>query len=124
MKSRSSLVVAMLAVLTSIPVGAQELPRGTWTGTMAPPGAEGVPVTFEVSGTAVAPSIVMRSELVEDDMPFRDVRVQGSELTFWWEPGVRVDCTLQRTAAGGFDGLGVGAGGPSGAGRITMVPPA
>jgi hypothetical protein len=128
MKILSSLTlptVALVATALAAPASAQELPAGTWTGTMAPPGAAtGIPVTFEVGGASSAPSIVMRSERVEGDMPFRDVRLDGSELTFWWDPGVRVNCTLERTAAGGFDGTCAGEAGPDGAGRITMVPPA
>lgn len=115
---------ALLALAAAAPADAQELLSGTWTGTMAPPGASGIPVTFDVGETAGALSIVMRSAQVEGDMPFQDVRLDGSELTFWWDPGVRVNCTLERTAAGGFDGTCAGEAGPEGAGRITMVPPA
>jgi hypothetical protein len=118
-------VAALLALAAAAPADAQELVSGTWTGTMAPPGAAtGIPVTFQVGSTSGAPSIVMRSAQVEGDMPFQDVRIDGSELTFWWDPGVRVNCTLERTAAGGFDGTCAGEAGPEGAGRITMVPPA
>lgn len=56
-------------------------------------------------------------------MPFKDVRLEGSELTFWWDPGVRVDYTLERTPAGGSEGTCAGESGPEGAGRIAMVPP-
>jgi hypothetical protein len=114
----------LLALWAAAPARAQELPYGMWTGTIAPPGASAMPVTFEVGETDGAVAIVMRSAMVEDDMPFRDVRIAGSELTFWWEPGVRVDCILSRTQAGGFEGSCVGESGPEGEGRMTMVPPA
>jgi hypothetical protein len=81
-------------------------------------------VTFDVGETGGAVSIVMRSAQVEGDMPFQDVHLEGSELTFWWNPGVRVNCTLARTLGGGFEGSCAGEGGPEGAGRISMVPPA
>ena len=122
-----ALLLGLATVLTlsvAPPARAQELTPGTWTGTMAPPGAPtGIPVTFVIGRTDGALSIVMRSAQVEGDMPFQDVRLDGSELTFWWEPGVRVDCALQRTEAGGFAGDCTGVSGPDGAGRITMVPP-
>lgn len=117
------IAVTLAALWWAVPTAAQELTPGTWTGTMAPPGASAIPVVFEVGGTGAALSIVMRSVLVQEEMHFQDVRVDGSQLTFWWEPGVRVDCTLQRTPAGGFEGPCVGAGGPQGAARMTMVPP-
>ena len=123
-KTASHLVVAaFLALGAAAPAAAQELPSGTWTGTLAPPGASGIPVTFDVGETGGALSIVMRSAQVEGDMPFQDVRLEGSELTFWWNPGVRVNCTLARTPTGGYEGPCAGVGGPEGAGRITMVPP-
>ena len=115
--------VALIAMWVATPVGAQELQRGTWTGTLTPPGGAGVPVTFEVGETAGVLSIVMNNPQL-GDTAFNDERLDGRELTFWWEPGVRVNCALQRTAAGGFAGACTGEEGPGGAGRITMVPPA
>lgn len=114
---------AVLALWPVAQAGGQELPEGTWTGTMSPPGAEAIPVTFEVGASNGAVSIVMRSAQVEGEMPFQDVRVDGDQLTFWWEPGVRVNCALERTEAGGFTGACTGESGPEGAGTITMVPP-
>jgi opacity protein-like surface antigen len=116
-------IAALLALGAAAPAAAQELMSGTWTGTMAPPGAAGVPVTFDVGEAGGALSIVMRSAQVEGEMPFKDVRIEGGELTFWWDPGVRVNCTLERTPNGSFEGPCAGESGPEGAGRITMVPP-
>jgi hypothetical protein len=119
-----ALAFVLFVLCAAAPTSAQDLATGTWTGTMAPPGAaSGIPVTFHVATAEGALSIVMRSVQVEGDMPFQDVRLDGPELTFWWDPGVRVDCALQRTEGGSFEGDCTGVGGPTGPGRITMVPP-
>ena len=93
-----------------------------------PPGFAPTPRRESARKSCLSPrgalSIVMRSAQVEGDMPFQDVRLEGSELTFWWNPGVRVNCALARTPPGGFEGSCAGEGGPEGAGRISMVPPA
>ncbi|MDH3207173.1 MAG: hypothetical protein OEO79_11210 [Gemmatimonadota bacterium] len=108
------------AVLTSAtPAAAQELELGTWTGLMSPPQGEGVPVTYQVARTAGDLSIVMNNVQL-GDIPFTDPRLEGDQLTFWWEPGTRVDCTLSRQASGAFEGS-CSAG--NGEGAITMVPP-
>ena len=114
---------ALLVFALSARSDAQELTTGTWTGTMSPPGGEAIPVQFQVSGSGAALAVVMTAAIVPDGIPFQDIRVEGPALTFWWEPGVRVDCQLTRTAAGGYEGpCSDGSGGESGA--ITMVPPA
>lgn len=109
----------LLALSWASSAGAQELEPGTWTGTLSPPGGEGVPVTFAVGLTDGALSIVMNNVQL-GDMPFSDERLDGEELTFWWEPGTRVDCTLLRQGDRSFEGT-CSAG--NGDGSITMVPP-
>ena len=115
--------LTLLALAGPAVANAQELPHGTWTGTLAPPGGEPIPVTYEVGAAEGALSVVMRSAMIAGEMPFRDVRLDGSELTFWWEPGIRVDCALTRNAQGGFDGTCSDGIPEAGAGVITMVPP-
>ena len=117
-------IVALLALGSAAPASAQALPQGTWTGTMSPPGGEAIPVNFEVSESAGALSIAMMAVQVEGEMPFRDIRLDGQTMTFWWEVGVRVDCSLTRTEAGGFKGTCSDGTGASGEGTLTMVPPA
>ena len=117
-------IVALLFFGGTAPASAQTLPQGTWTGTMSPPGGEAIPVNFEVSESGGALSIAMMAVQVEGEMPFNDIRLDGQTLTFWWEPGVRVDCSLTRTEAGGFAGTCSDGTGDSGAGTLTMVPPA
>ena len=48
-------MVTLLVMWVTIPVGAQELEQGTWTGTLTPPPGVEVPVTFEVGGTDGTP---------------------------------------------------------------------
>jgi hypothetical protein len=115
-------VAAMIALAAAAPSSAQELTAGTWTGTMSPPGGEPIPVEFQVSGAGAALTVVMTAAMVQDGIPFNDIRVEGPALTFWWEPGVRVDCTLTRDAAGGYAGS-CSDGSGSASGGMTMVPP-
>jgi hypothetical protein len=121
---RTGFAVALLAcALSAPPAAAQQLPYGGWTGTMTPPGGQPITVTYEVGELDGTLAIVMRAVMVQEVIPFHDIRVEGDALTFWWEPGVRVDCALQRTASGSFEGPCT-AGGTGAAGMITMVPPA
>ena len=116
-------IVTLLGTWVTTPVGAQELERGTWTGTMSPPGSPSVAVTYEVGETDGALSIVMSVPEVGQSMAFSDVKLNGDELTFWWEPGPRVDCTLLRKEDGSFEGICTEGSGPDGEGTLTMLPP-
>ena len=103
-------------------VGAQELERGTWTGTASPPqGSPSVAVTYEVGETDGALSIVM--SVSGESTVLHDVKLNGDELTFWWDPGGGVDCTLLRKEDGSFDGICTERTGPGGEGTLTMLPP-
>jgi hypothetical protein len=113
---------AALTIAAVAPLQGQGLSAGTWTGSITPPGGEAIPVSFEVGGTAAAPTVAMSAPMVQGTIAFNDIRVEGPMLLFWWEPGVRVDCQLTRTAAGGYEGpCSDGSGGASGA--LSMVPP-
>ena len=116
-------IVALLTMWVTTPVAAQELERGTWTGTMSPPGSPSVAVTYEVSETDGALSIVMSVPEVGQSMAFSDVKLNEDELTFWWEPGTPVDCTLLRKEDGRFEGICTEGTGPDGEGTLTMLPP-
>ncbi len=113
-------MVTLLTMWVTTPAGAQELARGTWTGTMSPPGTPSVDVTYEVGESGGALSIVMNGG-PQGSTPFNDEQLDGDELTFWWEPGIRVDCTLLRQEDGSFEGPSPPAGGEEG--TLTMVPP-
>ena len=115
-------IVALLAMWVATPVGAQELAPGTWTGTMSPPqNSPTVAVTYEVGETDGALSIVM--SVPGESTVLHDVKLNGDELTFWWDPGGRVDCTLLRKEDGSFDGICTEGTGPGGEGTLTMLPP-
>tara|TARA_B100001245_G_C22592456_1_gene293911 strand:- start:127 stop:486 length:360 start_codon:yes stop_codon:yes gene_type:complete len=116
-------MVTLLVMWVTIPVGAQELEQGTWTGTLTPPPGGEVPVTFEVGGTDGALSIVMTAPLVEPPMVFNDVKLDGDELTFWWAPDIRLDCRLLRKEDGSFEGPCSDGSGPAGEGILKMLPP-
>jgi hypothetical protein len=120
---RLLLAVVALSVVGAAPLHAQALTPGTWTGTMSNPVGGSVDVTFDVGGTAAAPTISMSVSMLPEPIAFNDIRFDGPTMTFWWEPGVRVDCRLTRDAAGGYAGT-CSDGSGSGDGRITMVPPA
>ena len=122
---RTAAGAIVLALLWAVPAGAQELEHGTWTGSLVPPGpsAEPVPVTFEVQEADGALSIVMRNEIL-GEAPFSDERLEGDQLTFWWEPGIRVDCALTRQGDGSFEGTCQDDRGTDGGqGTISMRPP-
>ena len=116
-------IVSLFMMWVAIPVGAQELERGTWTGTMTPPPGGDIAVMFEVGETDGALSIVMSAPLVEPPMVFRDVKLDGDELTFWWVPDIRLDCTLLRKEDGSFEGICTEGTGPDGEGTLKMLPP-
>jgi hypothetical protein len=120
---RLLLAVVALTVVGIAPLQAQALTPGTWTGTMSNPVGGSVDVTFDVGGTEAAPTISMSVSLLPEPIAFNDIRFDGPTMTFWWEPGVRVDCRLTRDATGGYAGT-CSDGSGSGDGRITMVPPA
>lgn len=83
----TSLAAAVIAAAFASPAAAQQLPYGGWTGTMTPPGGEPITVSYEVGELDGALAIVMRAIMVQEVIPFHDIRVEGDALTFWWEPG-------------------------------------
>ena len=114
-------IVTLLAICVTTPVGAQELERGTWTGTMVPPrGDSGVAVMFEVGETDGALSIVVTMGRGGRSLAASEVKLNGDELTFRLEPSFRADCTLLRKEDGSFEGV---CAGPDGEGTVTMLPP-
>jgi hypothetical protein len=107
---------------SSTPTGARDLTLGTWTGSIALPGGSSLPVTYRIGDTDGALSVVMNHEQL-GDVPFSDARFDGDELTFWWEPGIRVDCSLQWKEDGSMVGICTDGSGPAGQGTLTMMPP-
>lgn len=108
------------ALLVAAPASAQEMALGTWTGSLTPPGAEPVPVSYTVERADGKLSIVM-SEDINGEMPFQDVVYDGSVLVFWWDIGIRIDCAL-RWSEGSLQGT-CSDGRPGGDGAMLMTPP-
>ena len=116
-------MVALVVMWVATPVSAQELEQGTWTGSISLPGGSSLPVTYQVSETDGALSITMSNPQV-GDVAFSDAELDGDELTFWWEPGIRVDCTLLRKEDRSFVGICTDGSGAAGEGTLIMMPPA
>lgn len=116
-------IVALIAVWVATPIGAQELERGVWTGSIALPGGSSLPVTYEIGDTDGALSVVMNNAQL-GDVAFSDAAFDGEALTFWWEPGIRVDCSLLLKEDGSMAGICTDGSGPDGEGTLTMLPPA
>lgn len=110
-----------LATLGAAPARAQELTLGNWTGSLTPPGAQPVPVSYTVGRADGKLSIVMSEEL-NGEMPFQDVAYDGAVLVFWWDVGVRIDCALRWNDAGSLQGA-CSDGRPDGQGAMLMTPP-
>jgi len=112
-----------LGAMFASPAHAQDLQPGLWSGEMTPPGGDPLPVMFEVGERDGALRIVMMNEDL-GPMDLTDEALAGDELTFWWNPGVRVDCTLMRQEDGSLEGICADERRPAGGqGRLTMVPP-
>ena len=123
-KTAVPLALAVALTIAAVaPLQGQGLSPGTWTGTLSNPQGAVIPVTFEVGGTVDAPTVMMSVTMLPEPIAFNDIRLEGETMQFWWEPGVRVDCQLTRTAAGGYEGSCLDGSG-SGSGALTMVPPA
>lgn len=112
--------LALLVMAAATPMHAQQLESGAWTGAMSPPGEGSVPVTYLVAEVDGALSISMSA--MGESLPFSDVSLDGDELTFWWEPGPRVSCTLLRQDDGSFEGQ-CRDGSVGGEGTLVMRPP-
>ncbi len=118
-------IATLLAMWVTPPVGAQEMERGAWTGTVSPARAASFAVTFDVGETDGALSIVMSLPEAELSTAFIDLKLDGDELTFWLEPepgGTRAECTLLRKEDGSFEGNCTGGSGMI-EGTLTMRPP-
>jgi len=115
-------IAAALTIAAVAPLQGQGLTQGTWTGTISPPGMEAIPVQFEVSGSGSALSISVTTALFPGAISLNDIRVEGTSMTFWFEPGPRVECTLTRDDTGGYAGPCTD-GSADGGGGMTMVPP-
>jgi hypothetical protein len=122
--SRIAIVALSGILFAAVPAAGQALPSGTWGGTIEPPGAQPMPVEYEVSSDGGEMSITLVWEMGSFD--FENIKLDGSSLTFTWflgmgGDGVDLTCDLQRQDDGGFEGECVDDTGE--AGVLTMTPP-
>jgi hypothetical protein len=108
-----------LATLFAVPAHAQDIEHGLWSGAITPPGGQAVPVMYQVNDVDGGLTIVM-SNPENGPMEFADETVEGDQLTFWWDIGIRIDCTLMRQGDGSFRGT---CSDGHGEGPIWMTPP-
>jgi hypothetical protein len=121
MKKLSIVLSAALPLLVLAPAHAQNLETGTWAGSVTAPG-ETLPmdVTYDVKMNGDTIGITVNAG-EHGTFPFRDVRLSDQTLTFWFSPGVRVECTLTRREDGAFAGPCRDSEG--GNASMVMVPP-
>ena len=92
---------------------------GTWRGSGSPPGGGYIELEYEVvsDGDSLAITVVTFGGL-----PLNEVRLEGSELRFWWSPErERLDCVLEYQDDGGYAGDCIGEFG--GVASVRMHPP-
>jgi hypothetical protein len=121
MKKLAMVVAAALPLLAVLsPASAQKLEVGKWTGTVTEPGGEAHPVTYDVAlkGDTLAVTVNAGEH---GSFAFSEVKLNDKTLTFWFTPGPRVDCALNRRDDGAYEGTCKDAGGEEA--RMVMLPP-
>ena len=114
------LLLLGLAVLVLPQIAAAQLQTGTWTGTIAPPGDQPVPVTFDVKGRGDSTSILLKTPMGE--VPFTQIKLLADRITFVFMPGGdTVSCTLMLRPDKSYGGDCKDEAG--GTGQIVMIPP-
>jgi hypothetical protein len=116
-------VIALLGLaLVALPAvgSAQALKAGLWTGTVIAPEGDETIVTYDVTVNGDSLGIVIHAG-EHGDFTAEEARHADGKITFFFSPGIRVNCTLTRTDAGDFSGPCVGDDGATG--QMKMVPP-
>ena len=113
----SFVVVGFISVNAA---NAQDLQAGEWTGTIQPPNAETMDITYDVlvesdsiSITIVAPGM--------GEFATTDVRMEDGNLLFAFTPGTPLTCVMKPRDGGKYRGACIDAEGEPG--YLTMVPP-
>lgn len=116
------LLLFLFIVGLSIPHTAhgQALQTGTWTGEIIPPEGFVNAVTYDVIATNDSLAITLNVPNM-GTIPFEDIALNADTLTFSWELGVALQCSLTLQDDGSFDGECGDAQGITGI--VTMVPP-
>ena len=76
---------------------------GAWTGSFTPPGAPGFPATFEFARNDAGLTLVI-SMTGRETVRAENVAATADNLTFVFQPGPRLNCTLKKDAAGSYSG--------------------
>ena len=116
-----TLPLLALALVVPALCSAQAPKPGKWTGFAVPPNETSqVALTFDVTGNADSLGIVIHVA-EEGDIPASEVHFTDKTITFVFEAGPVVDCSLNLNAEGAYSGDCVGDDGKTG--QMTMVPP-
>ena len=116
----------LLLGVFAAPASAQDLQRGAWTGSITQPDGRSFDVGFEVSGEPGDLAIELippEDSRTEDDerFLFKDVELTEDRLTFVWDVGVGLACSLERRPGGAWAGTCTDERGQDGG--IVMIPP-
>jgi hypothetical protein len=113
-------ILILLTLATPSTVFGQKIQAGTWTGTITPPNSNAVEVTFEVTVAGDSTKITAKGT-PRGDLPFANVHVAADRVTFDFNAGETISCTLMRQQGGGYKGNCLDSAG--GTGVIEMLPP-
>jgi hypothetical protein len=94
--------------------------QGTWSGSITPPNSGSVQVTFDVVMAGDTTKITAKGTPA-GDLPFSNVRVAADRVTFSFDVGTIVSCTLMTQENGGYKGNCLDSNGDTGV--IEMLPP-
>ena len=116
--NKAALALAAIVILPAA-ASAQAMQPGKWTGVVTPPdGAVNVTYDVTVKGDTIGITVNAGEH---GSYKFEDVKLAAGKLTFWFQPGPRVACALDKKEDGSFagncsadDGVQV---------PMTMVPP-
>lgn len=120
---RGSAFMLAVALAAAGSLSGQEIPTGTWTGSVTEPGGGIAEVTYSVTEQDGALEILLHppEEANMGPIPLEDLRLEGGSLFFTWSPRTTLVCELERMDDGSFDGV---CEDPEGdVGFMEMIPP-
>jgi hypothetical protein len=121
MKKLPLVLMALIALVVAPRMAAaQKLEAGKWSGSVVAPGGDRVETTYDVTvkGDTIGISVNAGEH---GTFAFNDVKLADNTLTFWFQPGPRVDCKLARSDDGAFAGSCTDTSG--GVAQMVMSPP-
>lgn len=114
---------AFLLVAGASAAGAQELPTGTWTGTVTDPGGDVITIEYEIEMVdgALQGHLIPPMEAGMPPIPMEEFRVEGDVIYFNWSPGTFLECEIEKEDDGSWMGPCIDPDGEMG--FLTMEPP-